>query len=157
MIIRHPQTDEHDEVRGLIRTVANETFADLFAPNPVPLKLEEDDWSLAWVAFCESKIIGVTMTREDWVSDLWVLSENRRRGVGSRLLSCAESEIVSRGHQRCRLRVVKSNIVAVQFYLGRGWQIAREFSHEKYHHEMLELAKSNEANQEPTAPLSFRE
>jgi hypothetical protein len=32
--------------------------------------------------------------------------------------------------------------VAVQFYLGHGWQIAREFAHEKYHHAMLELAKS---------------
>jgi hypothetical protein len=30
-IIRHSQTDEYDEVRGLIGTVANETFADLFA------------------------------------------------------------------------------------------------------------------------------
>jgi GNAT superfamily N-acetyltransferase len=141
-VIRHPQTDEHHEVRELIRTVANETFAELFAPNPVPLKLEEDDWSLAWVAVCESKIIGVTLTREDWVSDLWILRENRRSGVGSRLLACAESEIASPGYRTCRLRVVKSNIVAVDFYLGRGWQIVREFSHEKYHHAMLELVKS---------------
>src|SRR5215472_14376840 len=133
-VIRRPQTDEHDELRELIRTVASETFAELFAPTPVPLKLEEDDWSLAWVAVCEPKIIGVTLTREDWVSDLWIVRENRRSGVGSRLLACGESEIASRGYQTCRLRVVKSNIVAVEFYLGRGWQIAREFSHEKYHH-----------------------
>ena len=120
VFIRHPQSDEHDEVRALIRTVANETFAELFAPDPVPLKLEEDDWSLAWVAVCESKIIGVTLTREDSVSDLWIFRENRRSGVGSRLLACAESEIASRGYRACRLRVVKSNIAAVEFYLGRG-------------------------------------
>ena len=53
-----------------------------------------------------------------------------------------ESEIAARGCQTCRLRVVKSNRVAVQFYLRRGWQIAREFAHEKYHHPMLEMAKS---------------
>jgi hypothetical protein len=47
-----------------------------------------------------------------------------------------------RGHQTCRLRVVRSNAVAVQFYLSHEWQIAREFAHEKYHHPMLELAKS---------------
>ena len=41
--------------------------------------------------------------------------------------------------------MVKSNTVAVEFYFGQGWQIAREFSHEKYNHAMLELAKSNEA------------
>jgi hypothetical protein len=30
----------------------------------------------------------------------------------------------------------------VQFYLSQGWQIAREFAHEKYHHDMLEMVKS---------------
>jgi hypothetical protein len=30
----------------------------------------------------------------------------------------------------------------VEFYLNHGWQIAREFAHEKYHHPMLEMAKS---------------
>jgi hypothetical protein len=29
----------------------------------------------------------------------------------------------------------------VEFYLSHGWQIAREFAHEKYDHPMLELAK----------------
>lgn len=131
-------------MRALIWTVANETFGDLFAPNPVPLKLEEEDWSLAWVATCDSKIVGVLLTREDWISDLWVLCESRRHGVGRRLLTQGESEIAARGHQSCRLRVVKSNTVAVQFYLGQGWQIAREFSREKYHHAMLELAGQTE-------------
>jgi hypothetical protein len=37
-----------------------------------------------------------------------------------------------------RLRVVKANLVAVQLYLRQGWQ----FAHEKYHHPMLEMAKS---------------
>jgi hypothetical protein len=30
----------------------------------------------------------------------------------------------------------------VQFYLIQGWQIAREFAHQKYHHAMLEMVKS---------------
>lgn len=143
LVIRHPQTGEHDSVRALIRTVAKETFGDLFAPNPVPLNLEEDDWSLAWVAVRGPKIIGVMLTQKDLVSDLWVLRKNRRHGVGRRLLAQGESEIAARGYQTCRLRVVKSNAVAVKFYLGQGWQVAREFPHEKYHHAMLELAKSN--------------
>lgn len=145
VVIRNPKTDEHDSVRALIRTVANETFADLFTPNPVPLKLEGDDWSLAWVVVCESKIVGALLTHADLIRDLWVLRENRRHGVGSRLLARGESEIAARGYQTCRLRVVKSNTVAVDFYLRRGWWIAREFPHEKYRHTMLELAKSNQA------------
>jgi ribosomal protein S18 acetylase RimI-like enzyme len=145
VIIRHPQAHEYDSVRSLIETVANETFGDLFAPNPVPLKFEDDDWSLAWVAACGEKIVGVMITHQEWVSDLWVLRESRRHGLGRKLLARGESEIATRGHETCRLRVVKSNKVAVQFYLARGWQVAREFPHEKYNHAMLELTKPNHA------------
>jgi len=87
------------------------------------------------------------MTHQEWVSDLWVLRESRGHGVGRKLLARGESEIAARGHETCRLRVVKSNTVAVQFYLGQGWQVEREFAHEKYNHAMLELAKSNQARQ----------
>lgn len=142
LIIRRPQVSEYGSVRALIETVAIETFKDLFAPNPVPLKFEDEDWPRAWVAVSDGKILGVIITNQEWVSDLWVFREHRRRGVGSRLLAQGEAEIAARCHQTCRLRVVRSNAVAVQFYLSRGWQIAREFAHEKYHHAMLEMAKS---------------
>ena len=63
VLIRHPEPQEHNSVRALVTTVANETFGDLFAPSPVPLKLEDDDWSLAWVAVSGAKIVGVVLTR----------------------------------------------------------------------------------------------
>ena len=142
MIIRRAQPSEDKSVRALIETVANDTFKDLFAPNPVPLEFEDEDWPLAWVAVSDEKIVGAIITNQEWVSDLWVLREHRGQGVGSRLLSQGEAEIAARGYQTCRLRVVRSNAVAVQFYLSQGWQIAREFAHEKYHHTMLEMARS---------------
>jgi GNAT superfamily N-acetyltransferase len=142
VVMRRPQPSEYNSLQALIETVANETFKDLFAPNPVPLKFEDEDWPLAWVAVSHEKIVGVIITNQEWVSDLWVFREHRRHGVGTRLLEQGEAEIAARGHQTCRLRVVRSNAVAVQFYLSRGWQIAREFAHEKYHHAMLEMAKS---------------
>jgi ribosomal protein S18 acetylase RimI-like enzyme len=140
--IRRPRPHEYDSVRDLIEIVATETFKDLFAPNPVPLEFNDEDWPLAWVAASDAKILGVIITHQEWVDDLWVLQEYRRQGVGRRLLAQGESEIAARGGQTCRLRVVKSNLVAVQFYSLQGWRIAREFAHEKYHHPMLELAKS---------------
>jgi ribosomal protein S18 acetylase RimI-like enzyme len=140
--IRRPQPSEYSSVRALIGTVANETFKNLFAPNPVPLKFEDADWPLAWVAVSDEKIVGVILTNQEWVSDLWVFRENRRQGAGRWLLAQGEAEIAARGHQTGRLRVVRSNAVAVKFYLSQGWQIAREFAHEKYHHAMLEMAKS---------------
>lgn len=142
VIIRHPEPSEFNSVRALIETVARETFKELFAPNPVPLEFKDEDWRLAWAAVSDEKIVGVIITNQEWVSDLWVFREDRRQGVGTRLLTHGETEIAARGHQMCRLRVVRSNAVAVQFYLSHGWQIAREFAHEKYHHPMLEMAKS---------------
>ena len=142
VVMRRPQPSEYSSVQALIETVANETFRDLFAPNPAPLKFEDEDWPLAWVAVVHEKIVGVIITNQEWIGDLWVFREHRRQGVGSRLLARGEAEIAARGYQRCRLRVVRSNAVAVRFYLSQGWQIAREFAHEKYNHAMLEMAKS---------------
>ena len=144
--MRRPKPSEYGSLRALIETVANETFSELFAPNPVPLKFEDEDWPLAWVAVSDEKIVGVIITNQEWISDLWVFRQHRRQGIGSKLLAQGEAEIVARGHLTSRLRVVRSNAVAVEFYLGHGWQIAREFAHEKYHHPMLELTKSLRGN-----------
>ena len=141
VVIRRAQPHEYDSARVVIETVANDTFRELFAPNPVPLKFEDADWPLAWVAVLDGKILGVMVTNQEWVSDLWVVREYRRQGVGTRLLAQGECEIAARGYETCRLRVVKSNAVAVRFYLSRGWEIAREFAHEKYGHAMLEMVK----------------
>ena len=142
LTVRRPRPHEYDSVRDLIEIGATETFKELFAPNPVPLEFEDENWPLAWVAASDAKILGVIITQQEWVDDLWVLQEYRRQGVGSRLLAQGESEIAARGRQTGHLRVVKSNLVAVQFYSRQGWRIAREFAHEKYDHPMLEMAKS---------------
>ena len=142
LTVRRPRPHEYDSVQDLIEIVATETFKDLFAPNPVPLEFKDEDWPLAWVAASDAKLLGVIITHREWVDDLWVLQEYRRKGVGSGLLAQGESEIAARGCQTGHLRVVKSNLVAVQFYSLQGWRIAREFAHEKYDHPMLEMAKS---------------
>jgi hypothetical protein len=79
LVIRRPQISEYDSVQALIETVSNETFKDLFAPNPVPLKFKGEDWPLAWVAVSVEKIVGVIITNQEWVDDLWVLREARRQ------------------------------------------------------------------------------
>jgi ribosomal protein S18 acetylase RimI-like enzyme len=93
--------------------------------------------------------VGVMMTRDEWVSDLWVRSESRRTGVGGKLLAHAERETSDRGYDTIRLRVVKSNTRAVEFYQHNGWRIHREFPHEKFSHMMFEITKASE-----TLPVS---
>jgi ribosomal protein S18 acetylase RimI-like enzyme len=142
IFIRRAKPSENDAVQALVQTVANETFAGLFAPSQVPIG--EADWLHAWLAISGDEIVGVTMTREEWVSDLWVRCDARRGGIGGMLLAHAEHEIHSRGHDTPRLRVVKSNTRAVEFYQGRGWSVQREFPHEKFGHTMFELTKASD-------------
>jgi len=127
-------------VHAMVQVIADETFVGLFATPQVPIG--EADWCAAWVATHGEDVAGVTMTREEWVCDLWVRRESRGQGIGARLLAQAEEEIRARGHDTFRLRVVKSNTRAVQFYESQGWQVHREFAHEKYGHAMYEMRKN---------------
>jgi ribosomal protein S18 acetylase RimI-like enzyme len=142
IVIRRSKPSEFDTVQALVQAIADETFAYLFPTPPVPFG--EPDWLPAWLAIAGEEIVGVTMTRDEWVSDLWIRRDSRRTGIGGRLLALAEGEIRSRGHDICRLRVVKTNTRAVEFYQSHGWRVHREFPHEKFGHTMFELTKSSQ-------------
>lgn len=139
MVIRRPVPSEHAAVRALVQTVVDEVYGNLWAASP--LHIDEEDWSLAWVAVSEFKIVGMVLTNEGWVSDLWVVREFRNEGIGRQLLSRGELEIAARGHFTARLRVVKSNVRAVSFYDRLGWRVVREFPHETLPIGMLEMSK----------------
>jgi ribosomal protein S18 acetylase RimI-like enzyme len=142
IVIRRMRPDENGAVHQLVQTIADETFAHLFASPNVPIG--EANWFSAWLAISGTDIVGVTMTQDEWVSDLWVRRDSRRSGIGTKLLAHAEREIRTRGHATLRLRVVKSNTRAVQFYQSQGWKVQREFPHEKFGHAMFEMIKSCE-------------
>jgi len=139
-LIRRPKAGEQDAVRSVVQTVVDEIYGGLWAPAPLPI--DEEDWSLAWVAIVDARIVGMVLTSGEWIGDLWVLRENRGCGLGRRLLAQGEAEITARGHETCRLRVSKSNANAVSFYLRHGWRGEREFPNERLPVAMLELAKS---------------
>ena len=143
IVIRRVKPTENESVHAFVQVIADETFAYLFAPSEVPIG--EANWLSAWLALSGEEILGVTMTRDEWVSDLWVRRDSRGTGIGGKLLAHAEGEIRSRGHDALHLRVVKSNTRAVEFYQKHGWRVQREFPHEKFGHTMFEMTKSCEA------------
>jgi hypothetical protein len=67
-LIRRPQPDEHDSVRALVQTVVDEIYGGLWAPPPLPV--EQESWHLSWVAVVDTKIVGMVLTQEEWISDL---------------------------------------------------------------------------------------
>jgi GNAT superfamily N-acetyltransferase len=139
VIVRRPSPFEHMSVRGVVQTVVDETYGGLWAEPP--LRIDEEDWSRAWVAVAGTEIAGMTLTDREWVGDLWVLAPFRGQGTGTALLAAAEAEIAGRGHAVARLRLVNSNTRARTFYDNRGWQAQREFPHEHLPVTMIEMAK----------------
>lgn len=122
-----------------MQTVVDEIYGGIWAQPPLPI--DEEDWSLAWVAVTGANIVGMVLTHAEWISDLWVLRENRGCGIGRSLLSHAETETAARGHRTVRLRVAKANTRAVSFYSRFGWQVDCEFPHESLPITMLEMIK----------------
>ena len=95
----------------------------------------------AWVAELVGRIVGVVVSDDDWIEDLWVASEHRRCGIGSVLLAAAERHITARGHAEARLRVVARNLDARRFHAARGWTETVSYSHEGWGFSMLEMKK----------------
>src|SRR5579863_9001320 len=126
ILVRPARSEENNPIHVMVQTIANETFAELF---PAGVPIGETNWTSAWVANSGGEIVGVTMTHEEWLSDLWVRNDCRRLGVGATLLRQAELELANRGINTFHLRVVKSNSRAVQFYETHGWNVHREFPH----------------------------
>ncbi|MBL8893753.1 MAG: GNAT family N-acetyltransferase [Rhizobiales bacterium] len=138
--IRRANPSEHALVRKIVQTVVDETYGGIWAKPP--LVIDEEDWSRASVAVGNHELLGMMLTEQDWVSDLWVLRPFRNIGVGGLLLEQAETEIAGRQHLTGRLRVVSFNTRAQTFYKRHGWTVRREFPHEKLPISMIEMAKT---------------
>jgi ribosomal protein S18 acetylase RimI-like enzyme len=139
IIIRHPEFGEHEKIHQFVNSVVNEIYGDLWSASPI--EIENQDWSAAWIASSGDEIVGVLLTKDEWIDDLWVRQDHRGQGLGTSLLQFGEAEVAGRRQEVSRLRVVKANQTAISFYIKHGWRIEKEFLHETLPIEMLELTK----------------
>jgi ribosomal protein S18 acetylase RimI-like enzyme len=150
MIIRHPGLCEHDDIHQLVKSVVNEIYGGLWSTSPI--EIENQDWSEAWIAPSGDAIVGVLLTKDEWIDDLWVRQDHRGRGLGTKLLQYGEADIAARHYEFGRLRVVQANQNAISFYIKHGWKIERTFRHETLPIEMLELTKRFDCSNEASLP-----
>jgi GNAT superfamily N-acetyltransferase len=139
VIIRSAGDSDKAGIEQLVLDVVREVYGDLF-PEATPHRA--DNWRGGLLAEANSGIVGVVVADDDWVEDLWVTKEHRRRGIGSVLLSAAERQIAERGHTEARLRVVARNLEARRFYAAQGWAETESYPHEKWGFAMVELVKA---------------
>jgi GNAT superfamily N-acetyltransferase len=138
LTIRHIAGGELDSVRHLVTRVVEEIYGSLF---PEGVSEDHTNWGEALVAVSEGIIIGVALTSEDTVDDLWVSADHRRRGVGRALLASAESEIQQRDYRLARLRIVADNAAARHFYTAHKWSEAETYPHERWGFPMVNMTK----------------
>jgi len=139
MMIRHPELSEHEAVHQFVKSVVNEIYGSLWSASPI--EMENQDWTDAWIMSSGDEIVGVLLTKDEWIDDLWVRQDHRGRGLGTKLLQYGEAEVAGRHYEVSRLRVVKENRNATSFYIKHGWNIEKEFQHETLPIAMLELTK----------------
>jgi ribosomal protein S18 acetylase RimI-like enzyme len=150
MQIRRANREDVEILRPFVQMIVDEVHGYLWQIQSsldvrgiIASRIAAEDWSKAWVAFDDRKLVGTVLTHEDWIDDLWVLQGYRGRGIGKALLLRGEEEIIERGYEFLRLRMVQANTRAFAFYQRSGWNTVREFPHETFPFiPMLELQKA---------------
>ena len=125
-------------IEALVLAVGREVYGHLFqgdVPRP------EGKWARSLIAEERGRIVGVVVADDDWIEDLWVARDHRRRGVGSQLLTAGERQIAARGYAVAHLRVVADNQRARRFYAAHGWTEIAAYPHERWGFGMLDLIK----------------
>jgi len=94
-------------------------------------KLEQRD-GLFFVARLDRSVVGTVMAGYDghrgWIYSLAVLPDQRRNGIGSRLLRHAEARLAELGCIKVNLQIVEGNEPAVGFYERHGYEIEPRIS-----------------------------
>jgi ribosomal protein S18 acetylase RimI-like enzyme len=136
-IRRFTEPADLEGIARLVSSVVVECYGDLVPDYSFDAG---ENWPASWIAESDDKVVGVLLTSEDCVDDLWIARPYRRQGIGARLLSIGEDEISERGYDVGRLRVVGVNTLAIKFYARHGWEKTYR-RHAIYQFEMVEFRK----------------
>ena len=130
-----------DQISNIVLEVTREKYGHLYS-NELMISNDPNSWKRSWVVAVNNIIVGVGLSNDDCIDDLWLRSQYRRRKIGSDLLSILESQIKKSGHLQARLRVVAENEAARRFYRRHGWQELKTYPHEKWGFLMVDLQKA---------------
>lgn len=79
------------------------------------------------VAVEAERVIGFVVWCGDRLDQLWLLPEAQNRGVGSRLLDHAESQMAAAGQRKLHLVCMARNDGARRLYERQGWSVVGRY------------------------------
>lgn len=133
--IRSAETGDTKALERLLRRSWLTSFAPHLPDAAVHRFAEEDPvrtyvramWDQFSVADEAGEVVGMYHVYGDLIAAIHVDPDCKGRGIGSRLMDAAETEIAS-GFDEARLEVLAFNHSAQRFYSHRGWSERRRFS-----------------------------
>ena len=130
-----------EQISNIVLEVTREKYGHLIS-GELMVSNDFNSWRRSWVVADNNVVVGVGLSNDDCIDDLWLRSQYRGRKIGSDLLSILESQIKKSGHLQARLRVVAENEAARRFYRRHGWQELKTYPHEKWGFLMVDLQKA---------------
>ncbi|WP_047815371.1 GNAT family acetyltransferase [Rhodopirellula islandica] len=131
MLISKFVAEDRDAVVDLWLTVFPRSTGHNDPGTSIDRKMAADD-GLFFVATDEENVAGTVMAGYDghrgWLYSVAVSPAFRRRGVGTRLIRHAESELARRGCPKVNLQVIADNSEVVAFYRSLGFQVEERIS-----------------------------
>jgi GNAT superfamily N-acetyltransferase len=140
MIVRRAKPADLSAIKTCVQASLDATYGGVWTSEP--LVPRDRGWDHAWVACCSDKVVGVGLSHDDVVSDLWVHPAAQGRGAGTALLTALECEIGDRGFATARLRCLEPNLRSRSFYASRGWTEVRIYPHEAIPLNTVDMTKA---------------
>jgi GNAT superfamily N-acetyltransferase len=141
LVIRPAAASDVASIEQLVLGVVREVYGKVIPGDESPTS---GRWADGLVAEFAGRIVGVVVSDDDWIEDLWVAKGYRNRGIGAMLLMAAERQIANRSYTEAQLRVVAVNLDARRFYAAHGWAETESYPHEKWGFAMVEMVKALE-------------
>lgn len=129
MEIRPARADEAAAIAATHVRVTWETYAPILGVRAERRDLEQSRarWQAAMaagdillVALDAGAVVGLVHVQGDWMQSLYLAASHHRRGVGTRLLASACTELKARGVDEVGFRCVAENLGAIAFYEAVG-------------------------------------
>lgn len=130
-VTQYKDSSHRDQVVSLWETVFGYETAHNRPAVAIDKKLAVND-GLFFVAVADSSVVGTVMAGYDghrgWIYSVAVSASQRRRGIGSQLVSHAERVLVGRGCVKINLQIMEGNESVSAFYASLGFSIEKRIS-----------------------------